>query len=203
MNISENTGIEWNAMGLQIMYHSLVLAMERTSATSSLPQEEFDQETPEVCLPVESNMELEGFCQGTQFMKPPENTNEPTNLAWVSPELVISSSIDCDDLQFPSASSWEEPLQGGDHAPGQELFSSVAADECSEIELAEDEQDGSLTSESLNGTSPSETSTIADCGFEALGYGDIAEAMFFDKNFQFCSIELDALFSSDGEVLVK
>lgn len=203
MNISENTGIEWNAMGLQIMYHSLVLAMERTSGTSSLPQEEFDQETAEVCLSGESNVELEGFCQGTQFMKTSENTNEPAGLAWVSPELVISSFADFEGLQLPDASGWQEPLQGGNHVPVQDLSSSVAADECSEIELAEDEHDGSLISESLNSTLPSEASTIADCGFEALGYGDIAEAMFFDKNFQFRSIELDALFSSDGEVVVK
>jgi hypothetical protein len=148
-------------------------------------------------------MTFEGFCQGTQIMKTLENIDEPTSLAWVSPELVISSSTDCGAPQFPSASGWEERLQRKEHVPGQEPFFSFT-EKYYEIETTENEdrQDPSLTSESLNGTSPSEVSTIADFGFEALGYGGIAEAMFFDSNFQFCSDELDGLFASDGEALV-
>ncbi|KAJ4310576.1 hypothetical protein N0V84_010911 [Fusarium piperis] len=203
LNASKNTGKEWNAMVLQVMYRSLVLAIERTSTSSSLPQEQLDQETAGIYVPVENRMAFGSFFQGTQFMETPENTSEPTDLAWVSPELVTSSSADGDAPQFPCASGWEERLQRIEHVPGQELLSCVT-EKYHEVETAEDEdmQDPSLTSESLNGTSPSEVSTVADCGFEALGYGDLAEAMFFDRNFRFSSHELDALFSSDEEVLV-
>lgn len=202
MNVSKNIGHEWNVMVLQVMYRSLVLAIEHTSISSS-SQEQLDQEAAGIYVPEENHTVFGGFCQGTQFMKTLENTNEPTDLAWVSPELVISSSADCDAPQFPSASGWEERLQRKEHVPGQEPFSSFT-EKYYEIEAAENEDThGSfLTSESLNGTRLSEVSTVADCGFEALGYGDIAEAMFFDRNFRFCPDELDGLFSSDGEVLV-
>ncbi|KAL6362183.1 hypothetical protein LRP88_04260 [Fusarium phalaenopsidis] len=201
INVSENTGIEWNAMILQVMYRSLVLAVERNS-TSSSSQEQLDQETAGIDVSAQNHTVLEGFCQGTQFIKTLDNTDEPTNLAWVSPELVMSSSTDCDAPQFPSAGGWEKRLQRKEHVPGQEPFSSFI-EKYYEIETTENEdtQDPSLTSESLNGTSPSEVPAVAEFGFEALGYGDIAEAMFFDRNFRFCSDELDALFSSDREVL--
>lgn len=203
MKVSENTGIEWNAMVLQVMYRSLVLAIERTSTASSLSQNQLDQETAGIYVPVENPVAFEGFSQGTQFMETLENTNEPTDLAWVSPELVLSSSADCDASEFPNASELEEKVQSEEHIPEQHAFPSFT-EKCCEIETAEDEdtQDPSLTSESLNGTSPSEMSTGAGFGFESLGYGDIAEAMFFDRNFGFRSDEFDALFSSDGEVLV-